>query len=283
MNDPFYMSADDRRVAGCQDRWIDFPQGRIFARIWSQRGSVIGPIPDTPIVLLHDSLGCVELWRGFPASLSATTGRTVVAYDRLGFGKSDPRTDRLSLDFIADEARTYFPELCRQLGIDRFIAMGHSVGGGMAVNCAAAFSDRCDALITESAQAFVEDKTLQGIAEAKELFKQEGQFDRLRKYHGDNAEWVLHAWTETWLNPGFITWSLDAVLPKVTRPLLVIHGLHDEYGSTRHPEIIGHSTAGNARIEVLPDTYHVPHRENEHAIVDMVADFIAGVARRPRS
>lgn len=272
------MLAHRGQEAGYQDRWIEFPQGRIFARIWSQHGSVIGPIPDTPIVLLHDSLGCVELWRGFPALLSTTTGRTVIAYDRLGFGKSDARSDRLSLDFIADEARTYFPEICRQLGFDRFIVMGHSVGGGMAVNCAAAYSDTCDALITESAQAFVEDKILQGISKAKELFRKAGQIDRLRKYHGDNAEWVLHAWTETWLNPGFTTWSLDPALPKVTCPVLVIHGLHDEYGSTRHPEIIGQCTTGRSRIEILPDTYHVPHRENEQAIVKMVADFIASTA-----
>jgi pimeloyl-ACP methyl ester carboxylesterase len=191
------MLAQRGQEAGHQDRWIAFPQGRIFARIWGQDGAAPDPIDDTPIILLHDSLGCVELWRGFPALLSATTGRTVIAYDRLGFGKSDPRTDRLSLDFIADEARTYFLELCRQLGIDRFIAMGHSVGGGMAVNCAATFSDQCDALITESAQAFVEDKTLHGISEARELFKQDSQTERLRRYHGDNAEWVLHAWTET--------------------------------------------------------------------------------------
>ena len=72
---------------------------------------------DRPIVLLHDSLGCVELWRDFPAELSAATGRRVVAYDRLGFGRSDARAEPPALDFIADEARTAFPLVREQLAI----------------------------------------------------------------------------------------------------------------------------------------------------------------------
>ena len=56
-----------------------------------------------PIVLLHDSLGSVELWRGFPEALCAATGRQVVAYDRLGFGRSDAHPATLALDFIARE------------------------------------------------------------------------------------------------------------------------------------------------------------------------------------
>ena len=39
-----------------------------------------------PIILMHDSLGCVALWRDFPAQLAQATARVVYAYDRLGFG-----------------------------------------------------------------------------------------------------------------------------------------------------------------------------------------------------
>lgn len=260
-----------------EDQWVELPQGRIFTRTWSPNSSDNGLNSYSPIVLFHDSLGCVELWRSFPASLSASTRRVVIAYDRLGFGKSDARKDRLGLDFIAEEAKINFPRIRRQLGFNRFIAFGHSVGGGMAVNCAAAFPDACDALITESAQVFVEDRTLQGIAEAKEQFKKDGQIERLRRYHGDKAEWVLHAWIETWLRPEFARWSLEPVLPLVTSPLLAIHGAFDEYGSNRHPEIIGQLTSGRSRIEIIPNTHHVPHRENEQLIVKLVTEFLASI------
>ena len=228
----------------------------------------------SPVILFHDSLGSVELWRNFPSALAVRTGRRVVAYDRLGFGRSDPRSDTLGPGFVAAEAETAFPALCEQLGIGRFVAFGHSVGGGMAAHCAAKFSASCDALITESAQAFVEDRTLQGIREAQGVFADPAQAERLGKYHGTKARWVLAAWIDTWLAPIFADWSLDAVLPQIRCPVLVIHGADDEYGSPRHPERIGKLVGGPVRIEVMPDTRHVPHRERETAVLDLAAEFL---------
>ena len=66
-----------------KDIFIEAPGGERFVRIWGNLGSSTS----VPIVLLHDSLGTVELWRDFPASLMEATGRAVVAYDRLGFGR----------------------------------------------------------------------------------------------------------------------------------------------------------------------------------------------------
>jgi len=260
-----------------RDHWIEHPQGRIFARSWNPSSMASTSQPDSPIVLFHDSLGCVELWRDFPAELSTATGRRVIAYDRLGFGRSDSRVHLPSLDFVAEEATAYFPAVREQFGLRRFIAFGHSVGGGMAVNCAAAFDADCEALITESAQVFPEERTLRSIAEAKEQFKDETQLRRLEKYHGDKARWVVDAWTENWLHPEFAAWSLTAVLPRVTCPVLAIHGIHDEYGSTRHPQTIGQLCSGPSRVEILADTYHVPHRERPGLILDLLAEFIVSV------
>jgi pimeloyl-ACP methyl ester carboxylesterase len=255
-----------------EDVRIRLPQGRLFARLWAPPQAA-----GSPIILFHDSLGCVELWRGFPSALAMRTGRQVIAYDRLGFGRSDPRDDTLGMDFIADEANTFFPALRAELGIDRFVACGHSVGGGMAVHCAAQFGAACAALITESAQAFVEDRTLQGICAAQELFKDPAQVEKLGKYHGDKARWVLDAWIDTWLAPAFAGWSLESVLPRVTCPLLAIHGSDDEYGSPRHPALIGRLTGGPTRVEVMPDTRHVPHREREQAVLDLIAAYLHAI------
>jgi len=253
-----------------QDAWVQGAGGRLFVRLWS-------PEVDkglAPIVMLHDSLGSVELWRGFPAALCAATGRSVVAYDRLGFGKSDENPGTLSTEFVAREAETGFAAVKRQLGIGRFVLLGHSVGGGMAVNCAARFPEDCVAVITESAQAFVEDRTVQGIKEARELFSDPEQVDRLKKYHADKAKWVLDAWIESWLHPAFASWSLEPVLPQMTCPALVIHGVEDEYGSTRHPELIGALAGGGAQLEIMADTRHVPHREREDAVVARIVRFL---------
>jgi hypothetical protein len=34
---------------------------------------------------------------------------------------------------------------------------------------------------------------------------------------------------------------------------------------------------GRSRVEIIPDTFHVPHREREAAILDLVKDFIASI------
>ncbi|VCT22073.1 alpha/beta hydrolase [Burkholderia pseudomallei] len=140
--------------------------------------------------------------------------------------------------------------------------------------CIARPSLACDALITESAQAFVEDRTRAGIVDAREQFKQRDAFERLRAYHGEKARWVLDAWIDTWLSPEFAGWSLAAVLPRVTCPTLAIHGGDDEYGSALHPETIARLASGPAQIEILPGVRHVPHREREQWVAQRVAAFI---------
>jgi pimeloyl-ACP methyl ester carboxylesterase len=233
------------------------------------------PNGQAPIILLHDSLGSVELWRSFPLALCQATRRQVIAYDRLGFGKSEAHPEQLALDFVATEAEQDFSAVLRQLGISRFIVFGHSVGGGMAVNCAAHLSADCVALITESAQAFVEDRTVAGIEEARELFKDAGQVNRLEKYHGQKARWVLDAWIGSWLHPDFSAWSLEPVLPSVKSPALVIHGMDDEYGSPKHPQMIAEMTGASVQLAIMDGTSHIPHREREADVIRLVKDFVA--------
>lgn len=252
-----------------RDTWIDLDGRRLFARVWDAPGD------RAPVVLLHDSLGCVELWRDFPARLAEHVGRTVVAYDRLGFGRSDPHPDALTPAFIADEGATVVPAVCDALDVGRFVAFGHSVGGGMAIKAAAASPQRCVAVVTEAAQAFVEDRTTAGIREADAGLRTPAGLERLARYHGEKAPWVLDAWVHTWLDPAFADWSLDAALPRVTSPVLAIHGAQDEYGSPEHPERIAGRTAGPARLELLEGIHHVPHREDESAVLALVAPFLA--------
>ncbi|MBW8757648.1 MAG: alpha/beta fold hydrolase [Burkholderiales bacterium] len=255
------------------DHWIPHADGRLFAREWPA-ASADDDLP--PLVLLHDSLGSVELWRDFPALLARDTGRRVIAYDRAGFGQSDARAARPSLEFIVEEATTWFPLVRRHLRIDRFAALGHSVGGGMAVNIAARHPDSCAALVTIAAQAFVEDRTLAGLREARLTFAAPRALERLARYHGDKAAWVLSAWLDTWLDPAFAHWSLARVLPGVRCRVLALHGELDEYGSSAHPALIARLAGGPARMELLAGLGHVPQRERPGEIARRVAIFMAG-------
>ncbi|WP_144639236.1 alpha/beta fold hydrolase [Bordetella genomosp. 13] len=251
------------------DYRIQTDQGGLFVRRWSPGADGFGAEP--PIVLLHDSLGCVELWRDFPAHLAAATGRDVIAYDRLGFGRSDPHPGTLPpLHFIRNEADEGFRSVREALALERFVLFGHSVGGGMAVACAARYPSACAGLISESAQMYAEDRTLNGIREAKQAFSDPVQVQRLAKYHGDKAEWVLHAWIDSWLAPEFASWSLDEELGQVRSPVLSLHGDTDEYGSVDHPARIASLAPGDVTVHILPACGHVPHREQEDVVLEHI-------------
>lgn len=228
----------------------------------------------TPIVLLHDSLGCISLWRDFPSQLAQHVGRQVLAYDRPGFGRSSPRHERPGIDFIREEASA-MPALWDALGLQQLVLLGHSVGGGMAVQAAAQHPLRVQAVITLSAQAFAETQTLEGIRTAQRQFAEPVQRERLARYHGERTDWVLDAWIGVWLNPGFASWSLDAVLPAVRCPLLALHGSADEYGSAEHPRRLTSLAGGSSLMKLLDGVGHAPHREQPQTVLSEIAAFLA--------
>lgn len=249
---------------------VALADAQVFVRIWQPARL----LADLPMVLLHDSLGSVAQWREFPMLLSQSLQRTVIAYDRPGFGQSSARADRPGLDFIAIEGRRVLPALLDALQIDRVILFGHSVGGAMALTAAAHRPQRCAAVITEAAQSAIEQRTLDGIRSAQRLFAQPDHMQRLQRWHGDKAGWVLDAWTQVWLDPGFRNWSLDAVLPQVRCPVLAIHGDRDEYGSQAFAQRIVAGVSGSARLCLLPDCGHVPHRELPEDVLSAVREFL---------
>lgn len=231
------------------------PHGDLFGQVWQ------GDATKLPILLMHDSLGAVALWRDFPQQLAMATGRTVVAYDRSGFGRSVVRHEPVAKSFITDEAAEGVLPVMQALGLEKVILLGHSVGGGMALSAAAALPAQIAGVVTMAAQTFVEDHTLRGVREAKLAFAQDGQVERLARYHGERARWVLDAWIETWLAPSYADWSLKALLPQIKVPVLAMHGQNDEFGSEKHPQMIADLSGGAARMLMLEKIGHMPHRE----------------------
>ena len=252
-----------------REHWIESPGGSLYGKTWTPHD-----LESTcPLILLHDSLGSVALWRDFPKRLAGAVRRRVIAYDRLGFGLSAARSDILEKDFIRAEAERFLPLVCKALSVSDFIVCGHSVGGGMAVETGAAFPDRCRGVVTIAAQAFVDERICNGIRIAGREFANGDDMARLARYHGDKAEWVLSAWIETWLAPGFADWTLDSALQKLQCPLFAIHGERDEYGSVAHALKI--AERGRGRCEILPDVGHTPHRECPDLLIDEMRKWLA--------
>jgi pimeloyl-ACP methyl ester carboxylesterase len=93
-----------------------------------------GPTPDQAptLVLLHEGLGCVEMWRDFPARLAERTGYGVLVYSRAGYGKSDPVPLPRPLTYMHEEALDVLPQVLDQAGIRKTVLVGHSDGASIA-------------------------------------------------------------------------------------------------------------------------------------------------------
>lgn len=251
-----------------KEQYIPTIEGDLFVKTW---------IPEivkskTSIVLLHDSLGSCAQWRDFPEKLANTLSMKVIAYDRAGFGNSYTRHHLPSINFIEEEARVYFPQLKAALELKKFIVIGHSVGGGMAINIAANEED-CLGAVTISAQAFIEKRTIEGIQNAKQAFQQPEMLSKIAKWHGEKAQWVIDAWTEVWLSEKFRDWELCQV-NYVSCPLLVIHGDNDEYGSEAFPIYIAQNSTANGEIEIIENCGHMPHVTHADVVLKAIASFI---------
>lgn len=259
------------------DHAIEVDGGVIFARRWDPANTSAHALP---LFLLHDSLGSVELWRDFPPLLATALNRSVIAYDRLGFGRSTPRKELPDPQFVTHEARAVFPAVRAHFGVGPFLVLGHSVGGSMALLAATYAEASCNAVISISAPAFVEDRTVAGIRTATQQFDKPEQFERLKRWHGEKAKWVLDAWSQVWQSEAFSNWSLSPWLPQVRCPVLVIHGDQDEFGSTRVPQQIGKEVGGVARLLILEGVGHVPQREKPELVVEAIATFLREQAIR---
>lgn len=226
------------------------------------------------LVFLHDSLGSVQLWRDFPAKLSVATQCNVLAYDRLGYGKSYPMfTHERPVNYMELEA-DLLNDLLTELNIHNVILFGHSDGGTIALITAAKYPEKVEAVICEAGHIFVEEVTLKGVYDAWEAYKTTNLPERLQKYHGDKVETLFKAWTETWTRDDYRSWNIEYLLKDITCPLLFIQGEADEYGTLDQVERTVSQVSGNAQKYIIPGIGHTPHKEVPELVLGRSTEFI---------
>lgn len=227
------------------------------------------------MVFLHESLGCIETWREFPAFLAEAAGLDAIVYDRLGYGLSAPMPDTpRGLDYLHIEAERLF-RLLDILGVGEVVLFGHSDGGSIALLAAAMQPQRVRAVITEGAHVFVEEETLEGVRIAQALMAKTDLPVRLARYHGDKVARLTAAWIDTWLSPGFRDWNIETSLRAARCPALIIQGEADEYGTPAQVEAIVKGWGGTAEALLLPGARHTPHREATKAVMAATTAFLA--------
>ncbi|MHA1151584.1 MAG: alpha/beta fold hydrolase [Alphaproteobacteria bacterium] len=229
------------------------------------------------LVFLHEGLGSIPQWKGFPAALCRATGLPGLVYERWGYGGSEAGVLPRPKDFMEREAEEALPEVLAACGVTRSVLIGHSDGGTIALLHAAAFPERAEACVTLAAHVFIEDVTRSGLKAAVARWEAGDLRDRLARYHGAGTEAMFRGWAETWLDPELRDWNVEHRMPAITCPVLVIQGVDDAHGTPAQVAAIAKRVSGPVETWMIPDCGHRPHIEQPNPVRARITEFIEGL------
>ncbi|MBD3947926.1 alpha/beta fold hydrolase [Nocardioides ganghwensis] len=254
-----------------------------------------------PVVLLLHGLGCDHTtWAPVMESLART--HTVIAPDLLGHGASDkPRAD-YSVGGYANGMR----DLLTVLGVDSATVVGHSFGGGVAMQFAYQYPERTERLVlvgsgglgpdvspairaittpgfhqlmgvlTAPGLRHVTTATMRLLArsrmpQARDLGEVADIYDSFKDPRTRAA--IRHVVRAVVDWRGQIVTMSDRAYLTEAMPMCVIWGADDMVIPVSHASNAS-ALAPSARIEVVPNAGHFPHRDHPERFVKIVRDFM---------
>jgi pimeloyl-ACP methyl ester carboxylesterase len=232
--------------------------------------------PARPVVVfLHEGLGSVAMWKDFPQRFCAAHDLRGLVYSRYGYGNSTPRpaAERWLPDFMHRQANEVLPALLAALRIERPWLFGHSDGGSIALLHAASFPENLRGVIVVAPHILVEDISVASIRTARDAYLSQGLRERLARYHA-NVDSAFWGWNDIWLDPAFRDWNIETELGRIRCPVLAVQGEDDEYGTLEQIYGIARK-APQAKILVLPQCGHSPHRDQPDALSEEAGNFIS--------
>jgi pimeloyl-ACP methyl ester carboxylesterase len=238
-----------------------------------------GPGPDQAptLVLLHEGLGCVALWRDFPEALVAATGCGVFAWSRFGYGGSDPVTLPRPMSYMHDEALTVLPRVLDAAGVRRAVVIGHSDGGSIAAIHAGAVRDpRVCGLVLIAAHFFVEELNIASIAAIKASYEEGDLRQRLARYHRD-IDVAFRGWNDAWLDPRFRAFDITEHVSRIRVPILALQGSEDPYGTAEQLRVLERVAHCPVETRLIAGARHAPHLEAKDATLAAIVPFVLSV------
>lgn len=255
-----------------------------FLTVQSRRIEYIRLQPNNPeahtptIVMLHEGLGSIAMWRDFPQQVADATCCEVMVYSRYGYGNSDPIETARDVDFMHKEALESLPGILDQLKIERPILFGHSDGASIALIHAGGTRRELAGVILMAPHVMVENVCITNIAAGTEAYLHGNLREKLAKYHAD-VDSAFWRWNDIWLHPEFLQWNIERYLPAITCPVLAIQGADDEYGTMEQLDIIQRHVNDVELLKLPPRCGHSPHRDQPLAVLKAVAAFVEKITR----
>ncbi|HVH94784.1 MAG TPA: alpha/beta fold hydrolase [Nocardioidaceae bacterium] len=254
-----------------------------------------------PALLLLHGLGCDHTtWLPVIATLSRRF--TVIAPDLLGHGQSaKPRAD-YSLGGYANGMR----DLLTVLGIDKVTVVGHSFGGGVAMQFAYQFPERTERMVLVApgglgpeVTAAIRAVTLPGFQQAMGLLTLPGvrqltqttlrtlaasgvsaarDLDEVAEIVGSFRDpqaraAIRHVVSAVVDWRGQIVTMVDRAYLTQAMPMCVIWGTDDSVIPVRHARIVSELAPG-ATVELIADAGHFPHKDHPQRFVKLLEEFV---------
>ncbi|MAT04755.1 MAG: alpha/beta hydrolase [Acidimicrobiaceae bacterium] len=256
--------------------------------------------PDAPaLLLIHGLAGNSRTWKDVMPALAAEF--TVLAPDLLGHGESAKPVGDYSLGAFASGLR----DLLAKLGIGPVTVIGHSLGGGVAMQLAYQHPELVDRLVLIGSGGLGREVswllrllTLPGAEYLMPLF-----FPPLVVDRGNELGKAIHerGWSvphvgEMWrayaslgqaenrrafvrtlrsvIDPGGQTVSAtDRLYLAAAMPTLIIWGDQDGIIPVEHAHA-AHAAIPHSRLEILEGCGHFPHVQQPERLVELVTDFV---------
>jgi len=254
-----------------------------------------GPV----LLLLHGMAGSSLTW--VPAMTLLQNDYTVLAPDFLGHGASEKPLGDYSLGNFASAMRDFL----NLLGIDRATVVGQSWGGGVAMQFAYQFPERCERLVLVDAGGLGREvnwilrlMTLPGAEYVMPAlfpafvrnwgdpvvrlfggrgFRNSQAAEMWRSYKSLTEAESRHAFVRTVrsvIDPGGQSVSaVDRLYLTALMPTLIVWGDHDRIIPVDHA-YQAHEAIPNSRLEVMEGVGHYPHVEEPVRFVEILRDFL---------
>ncbi len=256
------------------------------------------------LLLLHGIGNNCQTWAGVIDRLAET--HTVIAPDLLGHGNSDKPRGDYSIAAYANGMR----DLLSVLDVEQATVVGPTLGGGIALQFAYQFPERCQRLalvgsggLGPELSAGLRAATLPGaelvvtalasvsgpLRFGLQTMEKVGRVAGWRRV-GDLAEAgdallalkdvearraVLRTLRGVVDAHGQAVTALDRLYLADSIPLLVVWGSRDPIVPAQHAETV-RMLVPSARVEVFRDAGHWPHLDEPERFCDVLLDFISG-------
>lgn len=258
------------------------------------------PRPGRPVLLLiHGIAGSSATWEAVLPSLAHRY--TVVAPDLLGHGESDKPQHDYSLGSYADMTR----DVMIALGIDRATIVGHSFGGGVAMQFLYQHPSRCERLVLESSGGLGPEISwvFRALMVPGAEYLMPVIFPSFARVAGDAIGSGMHrlgvrapnlaqSWrayaelTKAANRPAFVT-TLRSVIDTRGQtvsahdrlhldawvPTLIVWGASDRIIPVEHASA-AHATIANSQLVIFDRVGHFPHAEDPNRYVEAVTTFV---------